>query len=317
MRVLERPLQVMFIDHQLEKINTFWSQVKEQFVEVFGNDFERYFQIVPPKKFLSQEETIEDVRSNQPDIIFLGIGLGVSFLSGVELARELASLQKSNDDLNYYIYANTDGDQGEFASTGTVSVCGSCNWRHSKCLNLLLKTYGDVESWGFGIKLKYPIHIAQLRFAESFYREDSKNRYDLEQEIHRCLSGTDLSFLPEIIGRFIKMRKNLRAHHGYWVHSLSHFDEKLWQLKQYKLLKKLYMEAIQGAIETEDLNCLGRILYVFEKNYTSQKGAREEFGLSLENIEKLKPINNFFCFKVPNLMGCYFDPELLNKISSL
>lgn len=51
--------------------------------------------------------------------------------------------------------------------------------------------------------------------------------------------------------------------HGSWVHSLSHFTGKLWELREIDLLKELYRVALEGVRETGDSNCADRLISSF------------------------------------------------------
>jgi hypothetical protein len=317
MIALPQPLKVLFIDHQDARISDFWNEIGKEFSESFGDSFERYFQIIPFSKFSSEQDTMDTILAVRPDIIVLGIGLGVASPNGVELAQKLDQFQKKYELLNYYIFANTDGDPSEFVVKGTAAVCGSCKWNPSRTLNLFIKVHTDTLTYNDG--RLYPMSIMQKRFSESFSTGYSGEKlHELESCIRQHLSNESV-FADEsqLFQDFIKVRKNTNPQHGYWVHSLSHFDNKLWELGKIEVIKKLYCETVQGAIISHDLNCLGRIISVFKENYSPTLGPKDEFGFSSENLDKLIAINNFYFTRVQSLMGCYVGPEWLESIRLL
>jgi hypothetical protein len=89
----------------------------------------------------------------------------------------------------------------------------------------------------------------------------------------------NLELLDFVLNHFLSTRKNSKPAHGYWVHSLSHFIPKLWQIESYDWIKKLYIVAFTGACELQDPNCsIKLVLYFLE--YRKYDTKPSDFGIN-------------------------------------
>jgi len=59
---------------------------------------------------------------------------------------------------------------------------------------------------------------------------------------------------------FLATRQHRNPEHGYWVHSLSHFTNVLWERGLTDWIKKFNEVAFRGAIELYDPNCSSRLV---------------------------------------------------------
>jgi hypothetical protein len=85
-----------------------------------------------------------------------------------------------------------------------------------------------------------------------------------EEVIFGTLNGNaPVEFIEAALKKFIATRQNRRGEHGYWVHSLSHFIDKLWVRGMANWIGTLNEIAFRGANELGDTNCSDRLVYSF------------------------------------------------------
>lgn len=88
---------------------------------------------------------------------------------------------------------------------------------------------------------------------------------EVEHVIHiliRSFSKLD-DILEVALDSFLKTRKDKAIDHGYWVHSLTHFDDYLWENGMTNWIKKLYKISLSGAIKLGNFNCCEGLLSNF------------------------------------------------------
>lgn len=92
---------------------------------------------------------------------------------------------------------------------------------------------------------------------------------------------------PELIEvaleSFLGTRENRHPQHGYWVHSLSHFTEILWERRMDRWIKKFNEVSFRGANELRDPNCSNRLVYEFG-NYAKFDDDPADFYLTPDNL---------------------------------
>ena len=89
---------------------------------------------------------------------------------------------------------------------------------------------------------------------------------DAEERCKRALQKSETSSenINRAMSAFMEMRRPARSHHGNWVHSLSHFIEDLWKLRQTDWIKKVHEVAFRGA-RSGDTGCSDRLVVAFGK----------------------------------------------------
>jgi len=97
----------------------------------------------------------------------------------------------------------------------------------------------------------------------------------------------DKKSTPEIVEAaleaFLGTRRNSYKQHGYWVHSLSHFTEILWERRMDSWIKKFNEVSFKGANELGDSNCSDRLVDDFGK-YAKFDDDPADFHLIPENL---------------------------------
>lgn len=86
-----------------------------------------------------------------------------------------------------------------------------------------------------------------------------------------------------VLEAFLDMRENWRPKHGYWVHSLSHFTEILWERRMDQWIKKFNEVSFRGANELGDPNCSDRLVHDFAEHAKFDDDPTE-FALTPENL---------------------------------
>tara|TARA_Y100000310_G_C20691745_1_gene822734 strand:- start:642 stop:1397 length:756 start_codon:yes stop_codon:yes gene_type:complete len=91
------------------------------------------------------------------------------------------------------------------------------------------------------------------------------------------------NLIDTVLEAFLKTRRDYRPQHGIWVHSLSHFTEKLWKLRQIGWIKNFNEISFRGANELGDNNCSNRLVEDFGK-YAQWDDDPAEFHITSENL---------------------------------
>ena len=86
-----------------------------------------------------------------------------------------------------------------------------------------------------------------------------------------------------VLEAFLGTRENRYKEHGYWVHSLSHFTEILWERRMDGWIKKFNEVSFKGANELRDPNCSDRLVSDFG-SYSKFDDDPADFALTLENL---------------------------------
>lgn len=84
--------------------------------------------------------------------------------------------------------------------------------------------------------------------------------------------------------RFLDSRDNCSPEHGCWVHSLSHFTQKLWKRRMMDWIRKLNEAAFCGANELGDINCSDRLLSDFS-DYANWDDDPADVGITPQSIQ--------------------------------
>lgn len=86
-----------------------------------------------------------------------------------------------------------------------------------------------------------------------------------------------------VLEAFLGTRENRYKQHGYWVHSLSHFTEILWERRMDGWIKKFNEVSFKGANELRDSNCSDRLVDDFG-SYAKFDDDPADFALTPENL---------------------------------
>lgn len=86
-----------------------------------------------------------------------------------------------------------------------------------------------------------------------------------------------------VLEAFLGTRENRYQQHGYWVHSLSHFTEILWERRMDGWIKKFNEVSFKGANELRDSNCSDRLVGDFGSNAKFDDDP-VDFALTPENL---------------------------------
>ena len=86
-----------------------------------------------------------------------------------------------------------------------------------------------------------------------------------------------------VLEAFLGTRENRYQQHGYWVHSLSHFTEILWERRMDGWIKKFNEVSFKGANELRDSNCSSRLVSDFS-SYAKFDDDPADFHLTPENL---------------------------------
>lgn len=93
--------------------------------------------------------------------------------------------------------------------------------------------------------------------------------------------------LNDALQGFLNSHENRYKQHGYWVHSLSHFTNKLWKRRMDAWIKKLNEIAFTGANELGNSACCDRLVDDFVGN-AKWDDDPADFGLTIGNLSWIK-----------------------------
>lgn len=82
---------------------------------------------------------------------------------------------------------------------------------------------------------------------------------------------------------FLYYRTNCKPYHGYWVHSLSHFTNVLWERRMDSWIKKFNDVSFKGANKLRDPNCSDRLVWDFAA-FAKWDDDPADFHLTPENL---------------------------------
>lgn len=89
--------------------------------------------------------------------------------------------------------------------------------------------------------------------------------------------------MEAVFEAFLGTRENRYQQHGYWVHSLSHFTNILWERRMDGWIKKFNEVSFKGDNELRDSNCSARLVYDFGSNAKFYDDPAD-FALTPENL---------------------------------
>ena len=114
------------------------------------------------------------------------------------------------------------------------------------------------------------------------------NYHQAEENVVKVLKSNHTPVqLDEALEQFLNTRTNRYEQHGYWVHSLSHFMDKLYELGRLDWVKRLNEVAFRGANELGDSNCSDRLIGDFVEHGAFDLDPAE-FHLTTESLRWMK-----------------------------
>jgi hypothetical protein len=93
--------------------------------------------------------------------------------------------------------------------------------------------------------------------------------------------------LEAALEAFLDSREHRYQQHGFWVHSLSHFTDWLWERRMLDWIKRFNEVAFRGATELWDSKCSDRLIGDFAR-YARWDDDPADFHITPENIEWMK-----------------------------
>ena len=117
-------------------------------------------------------------------------------------------------------------------------------------------------------------------------RAEQVNQWYVEEVFES--QNPPIELINAVLEGYLRSRQNRRPYHGGWVHNLSHFTEKLWELRLTGWIKRFNEVAFKGAIELEDENCSERLIYNFAE-YSRYNDKPKDFGITPENTVWMEP----------------------------
>jgi len=147
-------------------------------------------------------------------------------------------------------------------------------------------------------KFEKMVKEVNVEMCLAFMRErENANYHDAEEMVIAVLRADNFNLenhdkvLEAALTAFFNSRdENNAMNHGQWVHSLSHFIDKLWEYNMLDWVKKYYEAAFKGSVELNNSNCCDRLINSFNE-YDNGSMAPAEFGLTLENLKGVQIVD--------------------------
>jgi hypothetical protein len=114
--------------------------------------------------------------------------------------------------------------------------------------------------------------------------------------------------IDEVLEGFLATRENRHEQHGYWVHSLSHFTDRLWSKKMFSWIKRFNLVAFRGAVALDDPNCSDRLVGDFVK-HADWSMSPADFGMTPETMSWFKE-DEYNSYKVAYIAAAPFVSEV-------
>lgn len=264
-------MKIFFVDDQVEEVIHQWKL----------SGCESLHELLPIESFDSIERTCLLVKNSNPDVILVGYGLGkYNVVTGVDVIKSIRSVCCKRT----YIIANSGGGWEQFSQ---VAIDGIAN-RNPKDLNQSLRDLVEIkrETLEEMSPLRGLIYFGQTKQAIELIQFKAENYKDAENFVFDCFQEKYSS--PElreaVLKVFLNTRVNCYPQHGYWVHSLSHFIDLLWESKMYKWIARFYEVAFKGANELGDSNCSRRLIYEFV-NRAKHGENPKDFHITVNNVD--------------------------------
>lgn len=264
---------LFFVDNNPQEIMSQWKESN-----LSGNH-----KMVPFTPFKSVEETVSLIKSSGANIIVLGFNLTDGLPTGMDVLYRLKEVEKYPA---AYI-SNTGGDAKKLFPAidkhanrdGYTLWCAVSGVKDERFLGL-----------GYEKNLEYfNLLLNEKRYAELLpVLRRVKNFCELESYLYTVLKKNIWKESPntirDVLDYFIQQREDFCPQHGYWVHSVSHFNEKLWELGLIDEVQRFIKISIQGANELSDDNCSGRLIRDFF-HLSKYNDCPADFGIRPERLK--------------------------------
>jgi len=273
-------LKVMFIDNRVEEVSCQWdnSGVNDTFdlipIETIGHNV--YNLLV-----VAEEEN--------PDVIVIGFDLGRfdrALQNGADVIKQLRG--SYGQGYKGFIIANSGGGARLFSQEG-VSVDASADRTAEGLKNALSAIRKQLDLYDNSVALT-------SNNAQELLESKPMNFERLERKIIGLLNSNEITEELEILlEAFLGSRQNIAPLHHYWVHALSHFSSRLWELRMTNWIARLNEAAIKGAIELSDYTCSERFVLDFGSKalWNDNPG---DYYLTLSNLEWMDWSNDWYTF---------------------
>lgn len=272
---------IFFVDNNTEEIMSLWENCH----------LSKNHLMISFTPFKSLEETIYLITSSKANVIILG-----HYLDGKITGVDVMDALKKEEYSCIYI-SNTGGDANKLFP----KIYNHANRDPWHLWNAVTSEKGE------GGRLKYLSYDANLKnFCDSINKKNYKeglslmkrikHYHHLEGYVHAILKGDyckdSFETVESVLEYFIEQREDICPEHGFWVHSVSHFDNKLWELGLKKQLQVLLKIAITGANELNDENCSDRLIGGFFR-FSEYTDNPLDYGITEKNIKFSGYLNEY------------------------
>ena len=268
--------RIFFVDNNAKEILSQWEKSK-----LSGNHT-----MIDFTPFESIKKTIALIVESKPNIIVLGHHLkestdDVKEITGVNVLDALHEIEYPA-----VFISNTGGDTSTLFPHDMLSAAREGYGLYSAIESAKTNRF---EYLGKEKNLKdFRECIQNKQYAQALLLMKRVKGLKVEQYVYPVLNKETIQASHEtvrgVIKYFIDQREDLCPSHGYWVHSVSHFDETMWKLGLKSELQFLLRIAILGANELSDENCCERLISKFFR-YSAFNDKPSDFGITQESIE--------------------------------
>jgi len=264
---------LFFVDNNSQEILKMWKDSN-----LSGNH-----QMVPFTSFKSIEETVSLVKLSGANIIVLAFNLSDESITGRDVLLRLRDVEKYQA---MYV-SNTGGDSCELFPNLEYHARRN-GWKLWSTLSGVKKEKNfsglayekNLEYFNFLISEKNYLELLPVLYrVKDYYELESYVQAILKENVQKESPET----IKEVLNYFIDQREDFCPKHGYWVHSVSHFNGKLWEFGLISEIQKFLKISIKGANELSDDNCSGRLIGDFFR-HSRYNDNPVDFGISLKDI---------------------------------
>lgn len=258
-------MRVLFVDNRPEEIASLWAQSGLAPTDECLNE-----------AFVSLEQTLERIAEEKPDVVAVGFNLG----RGLDITGDhVITAAQAAGFLGFFVL-NSGGGSGAFPKP--------IRWANKSADRDPDKLKQLVGKFRFPLTCK---RGAMDEVRKYLVIAEGEDRPAEAAEIlvvnARLGNDTPKTVVDAVLELFLSTASSSDSSaHQTWVHSLSHFTEKLWELRQVEWLQRLYKAAVSDSRSTENWNCVDRLVREFvELGEFSDRAS--DFGLGEEIVESM------------------------------
>lgn len=253
---------VMFVDDRPSEIQAMWNAAP------FAPFKKGEHRLLAPEVFESIEKTLEQAKNLDPTVIIVGHGLGQQSVTGTDVIRALRKAGYTG-----WIFGNSGAKGSPFQEEGLLHEIDEPNiGRDPANLTVLNWKYNEPRALSVAL-LKARLHQGDLQNFVAELPVIAKGVQKAEECVVACLhqDTVPVTALDAAIDHFILIARNHSEpdDHGNWIHSASHFTERLLKNRAYESAKKIYGMACGKIMEFHTqkhwktkaaFNCLERLV---------------------------------------------------------